>query len=198
MHIAKIRSSSHDLLIALLREGDTRKKLVRGREPADSAATRRTFKASKISPFSKEQSLKMKNTASLNVQWITQRDFHCRTTLRVFCCSRNTELSWILPMCKNWASSFATVIASGTRKRRQHCLSPHQDYQLNRHNTDQPSLCRFHELLYEHGILVITVSSVLWLWVGGLFEYECVFCGLEYWYRSLVIIEVAFYYFLLF
>jgi len=31
----------------------------------------------------------------------------------------------------------------------------------------QPSLCRFHELLYEHGILVITVSSVLWLWVGG-------------------------------
>jgi len=93
MQIAKTRSSSHDLLIALLREGDTRKKLVRGREPADSAATRRPFKASKISPFSKEQSLKMKNTASLNVLCTTQRDFHCRTTLRVFCCSRNTELS---------------------------------------------------------------------------------------------------------
>ena len=158
----------------LLREGDTQKKLVRGREPADSAATKRMFKASKISPFSKEQSLRMKNTASLNVQCTTQRDFHCRTTLRVFCCSRNTELSWILPMCKNWASSFATVIVSGTRKRRQHCLSPHQDHQPNRHNPDQPSLCRSHELLYEHGIPVMAASSVLWLWVGGHFEYECV------------------------
>ena len=36
--------------------------------------------------------------------------------------------------------------------------------QISGNLVPQPSLCRFHELLYEHGILVITVSSVLWLW----------------------------------